>query len=260
VGFFQFAPRLGDKAWNWAKVDRALAGVQADLMVLPELFNTGYGFNSREEVAAAAETLDVGPTATRILDLSRRTGMAIVAGLAERGNGRLYNSCLIATPEGERFVYRKIHLFNREKLYFDRGDNRPAVRTVKGVRIGTVVCFDYFFPELSRSLAILGAQIICHPANLVLQYAQSMTITRAVENRVFWILCNRIGAEEQQGQTLTFTGASQIISPTGEILFRAGADDEIVKVVEIDSSIADDKVVGNNDVFQDRRPELYQIQ
>jgi len=277
VGFFQFAPEFAAKTANLAKVERALSAADADLIVLPELFSTGYCFSSRDEIFGLAEDLHTGPTATRLAALARETGITIVAGIAERSSDALYNSCLVVAPGGNRRTYRKIHLFDREKQLFDRSDTRPGVWAVPGrdkaiprvapfpdriggqdfAQIGVMICFDYFFPELARTLALAGAQIICHPANLILPHAQQITVTRALENRVFWILCNRTGAEEHAGQSLTFTGQSQIIAPSGEILFRAGIGDEVLKVVDIEPVEADNKIVGNNHLFKDRRPDMY---
>jgi predicted amidohydrolase len=131
---------------------------------------------------------------------------------------------------------------------------------VDGVRIGLLVCFDHFFPEAARSLALQGAQVICHPSNLVLEHAQRNTITRAVENRVFWVLANRVGTETLDGRTLVFNGASQVVSPAGDIQVRAGRDTEELRVVEIDPAMAlNKKVTPRNDLFEDRRTDLYRL-
>jgi predicted amidohydrolase len=257
VGFSQFAPRYRDKSANCATVARALSNVSADLIVLPELFSTGYCFASVAELAEYAENPDTGATFEFLADLSRRTGTTLVAGLAEQAQDGIYNSSVIQVPGSRPAIYRKIHLFDREKVYFRAGDREPAVIHVPGADVGTQVCFDYFFPELSRVLALTGAQIICHPANLVLPYAQTITLARAMENRVFWILCNRVGTETQDGRSLTFTGMSQVVAPDGTVLCRAGPDTEELRIVDIEPAQARNKVVGNNDLFRDRRPRLY---
>lgn len=122
-----------------------------------------------------------------------------------------------------------------------------------------LICFDYMFPEAARILALKGAQIICHPANLVLPiYGQEITKSRAIENRVFWIMANRCGQDKRDNKELNFTGESQIVDPTGKILFRASADEEILKVMEIDPKAANNKwVTEANDLFADRRADLY---
>lgn len=259
VGFLQFAPRFGDKAANLALVERKLAGVQADLVVLPELYSTGYSFRSKDELAEFAEPLPDGPSAEHLAGLSCRLGTALVGGIAEQATDKVYNSCLLVTPEGQRVVYRKSHLFNNEKLIFDRGDTGPVTADVSGVKVGLEVCFDYFFPELTRSLALRGVALIAHPSNLVLHYAQQMTLTRCMENRIFWVLCNRVGTDDHDGRALTFTGQSQIVAPNGSVLFRADETEERLAVVEIDPAEADDKVVFGNHLFEDRRPECYRL-
>ena len=264
VGFFQFAPQFGARAANLAKVESALTGATADLVVLPELCNTGYCFGSRTELSGLAEDPIKGPTVTRLQRLADRTGIAIVAGLAERdgavGSPGLFNSAVLLAPGRPTplLTYRKVHLFGREKELFDPGDRPPAIAAFKGVKVGLEVCFDHFFPELTRTMALQGVQLICHPANLVLHYAQQTTVTRALENGIFWVLCNRIGTETRIEQALTFTGRSQIVAPRGQILVAAGCEEEVIKIVDIDPGLAADKeIFTNNDLLKDRRPELY---
>jgi len=128
----------------------------------------------------------------------------------------------------------------------------------EGVKIGMLVCFDHFFPEAARSLALRGAQIICHPSNLVLEYAHANSVTRAVENRVFWILANRTGSETLGEKRLVFNGRSQIVAPDGRLLGRAGPDSDELLIAEIDPAEAlDKKVTPRNDLFADRRTDLY---
>lgn len=121
-----------------------------------------------------------------------------------------------------------------------------------------LVCFDHFFPEAARSLALHGAQIVCHPSNLVLEYAQTNSVTRAIENRVFWVLANRVGSETVGDKTLEFSGRSQIVAPDGRVIAHADSKTEELLVVEIDPSEAlDKKVTPRNDLFLDRRTDLY---
>jgi predicted amidohydrolase len=155
-------------------------------------------------------------------------------------------------------VYRKTHLFADEKLLFLPGNSGFRVCEHRGVRIGMMVCFDWFFPESARTLTLRGSQIIAHPSNLVLPYCQTAMFARCLENRVFAVTTNRYGTEDLAGVSLTFTGASQIMSPRGERLSQAPIEGECVAVAEIDPVVADDKhVTARNDLFADRRPELY---
>jgi predicted amidohydrolase len=272
VGLLQFAPRHGNVGANLDHIARALSTVQADIIVLPELCTTGYLFASRSEIAGLAEPVPNGPTCEAMAALSRDTKATIVWGMAERADSRILNSAVMVTPQGEFHVYRKAHLFVDEKDLFDRGDSPfpvfeipPVIRHSdfelrSSTKVGMLVCFDHFFPEAARSLALHGAQIICHPSNLVLEYAHANSVTRAVENRVFWILANRTGSEALGEKTLTFNGRSQMVAPDGRLLGRAGPDSEELLVAEIDPAEAlDKKVTPRNDLFLDRRTDLYSV-
>ncbi|MDY0152498.1 MAG: nitrilase-related carbon-nitrogen hydrolase, partial [Candidatus Cloacimonas sp.] len=172
-----------------------------------------------------------------------------------------YNSCALINPDGSYFVYRKIHLFNREKLFFQPGDAPFEVCNAKnGIKIGMMICFDWQFPEATRSLALQGAQIICHPSNLVLPWCQQAMKVRSLENRVFSITANRIGTEVNGDLAETFTGCSQILSIKGDVLASLEIADEGIATVEIDPQHALNKSISErNDAFNDRRPDLYTL-
>jgi len=143
------------------------------------------------------------------------------------------------------------------------GPARPAMsadRQAGGAKVGLMICFDWIFPEACRSLALKGADIICHPSNLILPYCQTAMTTRAMENGLFTITANRIGSERRNGQELTFTGGSQIVDPRGRVLAQASRDQEEVVVVEIDPIQARDKnFTASNHLFRDRRVDLYEF-
>jgi len=129
-----------------------------------------------------------------------------------------------------------------------------GVYDIGHARIGIMICFDWFFPEVARYLAVKGADIICHPANLVLPYCPQAMITRCIENRVFAVTANRIGMEDSSEGLLTFIGTSQVLGTKGEILYRASSDREEAIVVEIDPGNARNKhVTAVNHIFDDRR-------
>lgn len=260
IGLLQFAPQPGDVRANLDHIAHTLSGVRADLIVLPELCTTGYLFPSRSELARLSEPVPAGPTCAAMAALSRDTNITIVWGMAESAGQHIFNSAAMVTPQGEFHVYHKAHLFVDEKDLFDPGDSPFPVFDLGPVKVGMLVCFDHFFPEAARSLALHGAQVICHPSNLVLEYAQTNSITRAVENRVFWILANRTGSETLGEKTLVFNGRSQIVAPDGGLLGRAGPDSEELVVADIDPADAlDKKVTPRNDLFLDRRTDLYSI-
>jgi predicted amidohydrolase len=258
VGFFQFSPDLGRKDENLERTINAIRGAEADLLVLPELFNTGYLFENKEELRRSAEFIPDGPTFRAMADTAAGKGMNLVFGMAEREDENCYNSSVLVTPAGDFWVYRKLHLFDREKLWFTPGNRELEVIGLGEVRIGIMVCFDWIFPEVARILALKGADLVCHPSNLVLGYCQKAMITRCLENGVFAITANRTGAEEKQGVKLKFTGNSQVVNPRGKILKAAGPSEEGMWTVDIDPASARDKgFTPRNDLLTDRRTEFY---
>jgi predicted amidohydrolase len=258
AGFIQFAPFLGDIDQNIPKICKLVDKTDADLVVLPELCNTGYHFTSRSEVEALAEEIPFGKTTETLCRLAQSRGVYIIAGLIERSGERCYNASVLVGPSGYIATYRKIHLFFEETLWFDPGDREPAVHDIGICRVGLMICFDWIFPETARILALKGADVICHCANLVLPYCQEAMVTRCLENRVFAVTANRTGTETRGGKSLYFTGKSQITGPDGSILYRAGEATEECGVVEIDPTLAGSKVINPyNDAFGSRRTEYY---
>jgi predicted amidohydrolase len=259
IGFAQFSPARRDVAANVAAVKRLLRGMRADLLVLPELANSGYLYATPADLRPFSEPGDgSGPFLSALRQLAGDAGGVIVAGFSELAPEGLYNSAAAVDASGVIQVYRKTHLFADEKLLFLPGNTGFRVLEHRGARIGMMVCFDWFFPESARTLALRGSQIIAHPSNLVLPYCQTAMFARCLENRVFAVTTNRYGTEDLAGVSLTFTGASQIMSPRGERLSQAPIEGECVAVAEIDPVAADDKhVTARNDLFADRRPEMY---
>ncbi len=259
VGVFQFAPAFGQVKENVRRAQEAISRVEADLVVLPELFNTGYQFVARAEAQGLAEAVPDGFTTRSLAETARQKRLFIVAGLVERAGKRVYNSAVLVGPQGFVGVYRKAHLFYEEKLWFDAGDGKFPVFDIGPAKIGLMICFDWIFPEVSRILALKGAQVLCQPANLVLPYCQGAMVTRAIENRVFTVTANRVGNERRKAdEELRFTGMSQAADPKGQVLFRLGETEETIRVVEIDPARALDKRINvHNQVFDDRRVDLY---
>lgn len=259
VGLVQTRPLFGEKKANVDQAIEAMSTVNADLMVLPELFNSGYQFASRSEVASLSEEIPSGYTTRRLVSFARQKKLYIVAGLPEKKGRRYFNSSILIGPSGYIDTYRKIHLFYEEKLWFSPGNKQLKVYEIGKARIGMMICFDWFFPEVSRLLALEGADILCHPSNLVLPHCPQAMMTRCLENRVFAITANRVGFEERAGkERLTFIGASQIVSPSGEILCRASGEKTEVLLMEINPSEAKKKAINRyNHLFEDRRPDFY---
>ncbi|MEO0130707.1 MAG: nitrilase-related carbon-nitrogen hydrolase [candidate division WOR-3 bacterium] len=263
LGFCQFDIHWGDKEKNFKKVEKIFDGLKKEdkslkIIALPELFSTGYLFLDKKEISKLSEKVE-GETYYFLRDLAENYNSIVAGGLLEKENNNFYNSALIVAPDGSYLLYRKIHLFKDEKDLFEKGDLKLNVFNYNNLKIGVLICFDYFFPEAARTLAIKGAEIICHPANLILPYAPLITQVRALENRIFWILANRIGIEKRGDKELKFLGKSQIISPKGEILIKA-EDEETLKLVEVNINEAKDKkVTDKNDLLLDRRTEFYEI-
>ncbi len=258
VGFVQFAVKFGDKKANFRKVTELLQGKQADVWVLPELFNTGYVFLNKNEVKDLAENIPDGETIEFLKEQSRLKDCILVAGIAEKDGRNLFNSAVIVSKGEFIGSYRKIHLFNQEKLFFKPGDEEFHVWEIEGIKLGVMICFDWIFPEAMRTLALKGAEIVCHPSNLVMPYCQNAMTTRCLENHVFAVTANRIGLESRGEKSLEFTGGSQITGVRGEILYRSEKGNEEAAFVDIDLTEARDKKMNPlNDLFIDRRPEFY---
>jgi predicted amidohydrolase len=258
VGYYQFRPLFGQVERNLDRIMRALAETRADLLVLPELALTGYHFADRAEVMGLAEDPDNSASVVTLADLCKRRDFHIVTGFAEQRGDRVYNSALLIGPSGVEHVYRKLHLFNTEKHTFDPGDTPLSVQSVRGARVGIMVCFDWAFPEVARSLALQGAELLCHPSNLVLGYCQQAMLTRCLENKVFAITANRYGVDKRPHGSLRFTGRSQIVAPGGVLLHRAYTQREEIHVADVDPTQARNKRITDlNDVLADRRPEFY---
>jgi predicted amidohydrolase len=258
IGFFQFEPKFGEVETNLAKVLSALENVDADLVVLPELAFTGYYFQHRSELMSMAEDPETSATVEGLTRLCRERDFFLVTGFAERSADKLFNSALLIGAHGVLHTYRKLHLFNTEKDYFDPGDTPLETIDVRGAKIGMMVCFDWAFPEVARILSLQGADILCHPSNLVLDWCQKAMVTRCLENAVFAVTANRIGTDVRSHGELKFTGKSQVTAPKGDIVYRAAPDKEELYIVEIDLSLARNKLMTQkNDLFRDRRPEFY---
>ena len=272
VAVVQFDPQVGtrhrqtnlDNSLDLAK--EAVAN-GANLIVLPELTNTGYSFADRQDAFLQAEIIPDGPSTQAWCDFASRHQIYLVAGLAERGGMQLFDTALLIGPDGYIGKYRKAHLWNREKLWFTPGNlGFPVFETPIG-RIGLLICWDIWFPEVPRLLTQQGADIICSLNNWVWTppplfdeagkcMASYLTMTAAHVNNVFIAAANRIG--EEQGER--FLGCSLIAGtngwPIGEI---APADTQTILYADIDLASARSAPIWNNlnDLHRDRRTDVY---
>ncbi len=241
VAAIQMEPHVGDKDHN-LKRQFELIGKAADegvkLMVLPELGNTGYIFNSRQEVAELAEEIPGGPTCGAWEDIARKRGIYIVAGIAEREGKRFYNSAAFYGPEGLIGKYRKVHLWDEEKLFFEPGDLGLPVFHLPFGRVGMMICYDGWHPEVARILALRGADIICDPTCWVLvpdivtpenPVSAYLHMASAHVNGIFIVCADRCGVERE----CTFLGRSCIAGPAGFVAGPASFEGEEIVAAEI---------------------------
>ncbi len=252
----QTDPHFGEVQSNIDAALSLMGNANADLYVLPELFNTGYNFINADEVSRLAEPVD-GRTFEAIAGFARRNSCYVAYGFAER-SGPIYNSAALVGPKGRIGLFRKVHLFYRETLFFSPGDLGFPVFDLPFGKVGMMICFDWIYPESARTLALHGAQLILHPSNLVMPYCPDAMVTRCLENRVFAATSNRIGLEDRGGISLSYIGTSEIVSPRGEVLIRLPDSKAAVAVVEIDPAQASNKQINEfNDLFAGRRADQY---
>lgn len=263
----QVALDIDDPTGTWravvAAVERAVAG-GADLVVLPELVSTGASFTDAAEATERAEPV-TGPAVTALRELSARHGVVLVAGFAETsGLDRPYNSAVLLDRGNLLACYRKTHLWDREKVLFTPGSEAPPVVATRVGRIGLVVCYDLEFPEVTRRLAIQGAQVITAPANwpLLPKPAGERPIetaraqAAAAQNKVYIAVADRCGNDRGE----PWTGGSVICDVTGYLLAEARIGEPDVVCAAIEPDLTNDKWLGAyNDAFADLRPELYEL-
>ncbi|MGH9466622.1 MAG: nitrilase-related carbon-nitrogen hydrolase [Terriglobales bacterium] len=257
IALIQFAPVLLQVEQNVSTALARMGETRADVYLLPEMATSGYTFAAQEEVERCAEPVH-GPSGKAFGAFAREHDAFVVYGFPERAGGKFFNSAAIVGPQGLVTSYRKLHVFGRERLFFADGDAPAPVFDLPWGKAGLMICFDWYFPELARSLALRGAELLLHPANLVLPHCPQAMITRSLENRVFSATCDRVGTEINGEVRHDFIGSSQVVSPQGELLVRLSREREESAVVEIDLEQARSKAVGNyNDLFRDRQTAYY---
>jgi predicted amidohydrolase len=258
VAFVQGRPRFGEVERNLEFGLGLASRVAADLVVIPELWSSGYVFSSHAEVDRLAEDAERGATARAVAATARRERRHYIAGFPERHRGRFYNSAMLVGPSGVRAVYRKLHLFEREQEWFSPGNIALEVHRVGPARVGMLICFDWRFPEATRALALLGADVIAHPSNLVYRNAQQTMRTRSFENRVYVVTANRTGTERRPGGTVPFTGRSQIVDPAGKVIAKATRTESVARAADVDLARSRDKALTRRThLWTSRRPEFY---
>ncbi|TGG89270.1 nitrilase-related carbon-nitrogen hydrolase [Geotoga petraea] len=260
VSLVQFRPELFQIKSNVEKALKMVNDTEEDLIVLPEMAFTGYAYTDKEEVEKTSETAgeDSAYSINTVRDFAVKKNKNIVFGFNEKYNNEYYNSSIFIKSDGSYSIYRKIHLFNREKLFFTPGENGFFVEDFKGYKVGMAICFDWIFPESFRTLNVLGAELIVHPSNLVLPYCQEANKIRSLENRLFIATSNRWGVEKNKNIEYEFTGMSQITDPKGNIIERYEKKGDIVKTFNLNLLESRDKNINKfNNILKDRRKEFY---
>ncbi len=265
VACAQYALRDGDPAANRERSVAAIleaSGVGADLVVLPELSNSGCDFSREQAFEFAEETGDShGPTLRAWREIVEETGIFVVGGLLEREGDLLYNSAIVVGPSffGR---YRKTHLWDGEKLFYEAGRELPVFETSLG-RVGVLICYDAWFSEAARTLALRGADLLCIPSNAPddwvpeerrrgrLTMLNVHAISHANANRIFVACANRV----EDG----YQGRSCIVDPTGGILaFGSSAEKELVYAdIDIGRPRREKRLTERSHSFGDRNPDVY---
>lgn len=255
AGYIQYHPELGNIDKNIKRLDSLMDEAKAaDLIVLPELVSTGYNFSNRDEAMACAEDLKSSRFLEFLNAKAKQHNSFIVAGINEKIGYKLFNTTVLLGPNGYVGKYQKIHLFMNEKDIFETGAAGLPVFDLGFANVAMLICFDYYFPEIWRILGMKGADIVCHPSNLLTQNAHKTVPAQAFMNKYFIITSNRIGTERE----LTFNGTSFISDPKGDVLIKASEDREEVTIIEFDPLESRDKfVTPRNHAFNDRHPSLY---
>lgn len=259
----QFHPAQADLAANRELTRAAIAeavSAGGEIVVLPELATSGYLFDSREEAASVAITAQHELFSEWAAEAALG-GSIVVGGFCEAGEDNvLYNSAAVVDATGVVAVYRKTHLWDREKLIFTAGTAEPPVLETKFGRLGLLICYDLEFPELTRALALRGADLLVVPTNWPLVYRPSgerppeviIAMAAARTNRVFIACCDRTGTERGQ----EWTAGTTVIDEAGWVVSTVAG--EGMARADLDLSRARTKTLtALSDAFGDRRPELY---
>jgi predicted amidohydrolase len=255
AGFIQFRPILGDLQANMDKLSGLLEqSARSDLIVIPELANSGYNFENRDQAYQFAEETNNSIFIDFLIEKAREFDLHIVSGFNEREDDKLFNTSVLINQNGLIGKYRKIHLFMNEFDIFAKGPLGLPGFELGCCKRGMLVCFDWIFPEVWRILALKAADLICHPSNLVLPYAQQAVPVHGMINKYFIITANRYGTE----RGVTFSGKSFISDTFGKTLVMAKANEDSVKVVEMDISKSRNKMITErNHALDDRFPKEY---
>jgi len=262
VALAQISCKVGDKENNLKTIEKTInqaKALGANLIIFPELALTGYV--CKDLVYELAEPVPNGPSHRRITKTTKRQNVHVIFGMIEssaKAAGVLHNTAVLVGPKGFIGKYQKMHLPTHsvfeEKRYFRPGYQTPVLETDIG-RIGLIICYDIFFPEITRVMRLRGAQlIVCISASPSVRrgFFEILTTARAMENTVFVIYTNLVGIEDG----LQFWGGSRIIAPNGNIMAQAKYDEEDMITAKINYSDMK-QVEAFVPTLRDLRPELF---
>ncbi len=268
VACVQYQPVVGERDANlkaMEKLIREAAKRGANVVVLPELADSGYVFNDADELGQLAGAIPGGKSADALCALSKELGIYIVSGLAESEGEVFYNAAIITGPQGYIGKYRKLHLWNRENVFFKPGNLGLPVFSTEIGQIGVAICYDGWFPETFRQLTLKGAALVCIPTNWVPMIgnenrpevmANILHKAAAHSNSIFIACADRVGVERGQ----PFEGRSLIVGPTGwPLAGPASPDGEeiLIASISLDEAKTSRSLNAFNDVLGDRREDVY---
>lgn len=260
ISVVQFCPIFGDIESNKKKMIQYAQNIDSSIIIFPELALTGYDFKNKEELSQYAFDIN-SEILSEFRDIANNSDKIIVIGFPEKEGNNYFNSAALIFPD-EKFntTYRKTHLFYRERFIF--AENNKGFFVVHypdfDLNLGTMICYDWRFPEAARTLALKGADIIACPSNLVTTVWDISMPSRALENKVYLAVANRTGTENRNGENLIFNGSSKIYSYNGTILSQANYDNEIVISADIEPKQTRNKSFNEfNNIFTDRRIQFY---
>lgn len=261
IAIVQSFPNYADTASNLVSIHAIIDSTNTDLLVFPELATSGYFFSNTSDIIQHAFIWNESLELQHIQEKAKETNTIIVIGFPEKVGESLYNSAGIFMPDAEQSrVYRKTHLFYKEHLIFEPGNTGFfCVRDINhDCTIGIMICYDWRFPEAARTLALQGADLIVCPSNLVTTLSGKVFPARAIENKVYVAVANRVGEETLGDETLLFRGESAIYDYLGERINQASFGNEEIIFAEIDPIATRNKAFNSvNDIFKDRKPDMY---
>lgn len=267
VATIQMSFKMGQKKDNVAKTLERIKEASANgakLIILPELCNSGYVFNSREEAYSLAEEIPAGYTTQKWIEAAEKHNVYIVAGIVEKEGADMYNASILVGPDGYIGKFRKLHLWDEDKLWFEPGNlGIPVFHTPIG-KISMLICYDMWFSEAWRICALKGADIVCVPTNWLVidtlpEHVQTMApymaMVAANTNALFIACADRVGKE----RGIVMPGRSLIVGPSGWPSAGPGSPDE-EEILYADCNLTDARKFNwapHTVLFRDRRTDYY---